>query len=84
MIYTVVTQIPTLIVNNDKDQFTKVCLILLVVYAIVCLSVFAIFFSASYLALDWRKTLTIHIHQRYIAARMYYNMNCVDKTIDNP
>ncbi len=57
---------------------------MLVVLGVVFLLVFVIYYMGFFLAVVWRKALTEWIHQRYITGKMYYNLNCIDKSVDNP
>jgi ABC-type uncharacterized transport system fused permease/ATPase subunit len=92
--------VPSIAVTRDKHQFwyhlaviSGVTLINIMLYPIhgtaFCpmgnlLSYAVIYFSQWYLSVYFRLAITEHIHKRYLKKKMYYNMNCIDKNVDNP
>jgi ABC-type uncharacterized transport system fused permease/ATPase subunit len=74
---------PESVSAQDKEGFLG---ILGVCMAVICM--YSIMFSiqryiASYLGVFWRMVLTKHLHQKYLKSKMYYQLNCIDTSIDN-
>ncbi|XP_052273117.1 lysosomal cobalamin transporter ABCD4-like isoform X2 [Dreissena polymorpha] len=41
-------------------------------------------YISTYLYLQWRDNITRHLHQKYFKEVLYYAINVVDKSVDNP
>lgn len=41
-------------------------------------------FLEGWVSLSWRNSLCTHLHERYLNQTMYYKLNVLDRTVDNP
>lgn len=72
-----------IVTKNEVDFKTLIWHASLVVIVSSMLESF-IKFVLDIIAYRWRKTLVTHLHQRYFAKGMYYQVLHLDQTIDNP
>lgn len=83
-IFQLLAQIPSVIVSKDTHGFTNIILGVLVILVILFILMFGVWYTGFYMANYWRQLITQYVQQKYISCKIYYNLNCIDKTIDNP
>lgn len=50
----------------------------------VTITIAAMKFLEGWVSLSWRNSLCTHLHERYLNQTMYYKLNVLDRTVDNP
>ena len=50
----------------------------------ITISIAATKFLESWVAISWRTSLSNYLQERYLQRLMYYKLNVLDRTVDNP
>ncbi|CAM1322394.1 Uncharacterised protein g8078 [Pycnogonum litorale] len=72
------------IVDGNKEGFLWQFVVALILVILRAFSTSTKLYARCLLAADWRKTLSRHLNRLYFTGKNYYDINVIERNIDNP